>query len=710
MPIQCPACLTDNPEGATRCSTCGYEPLDSTSNTPTRTSTSFFHLLPGTLLKQGQYQIEKVLGQGGFGITYKGINKKNNSLVAIKELWAEKGARQNNILLWPTSITPKDKQIQIRKFKLEASNQQKCQHPNIAQVYDWFEENNTVYIIMEFISGKSLYAILQEEGTLSETRIKKYFTQIVQALKVIHGNKFLHRDIKPDNILIDGQDRAVLIDFGATKEFLAGQTRDMSVTLTAGYAPTEQYSYKSKRYPATDFYALCASMYELLTGQLPTEAMERGNTLLQGGSSDPLVPPRQLNPNISQLMERVILTGMKINVGERFQTADDLIDALGGKFTSPSQKKAQALVKQGKLSQAIQAYSQLLTREPDNGAAAVELALVQIHVKESEAEITAQKAIQIKPDDGRAYGILGLVNCRKAKWSEAVKYLQQAAKFSPQEAWIQANFAWALGKTGNWQQAEIAATKAIKIDSNSIFALGIQAWIAVNQQQWKSAIRAATPAIFKSKQTPDPNSQKLQQWLYPCLIFALEKAVVSKQGKDVDRRIQEFITQVPDAAWGWGFKGWHKSIQGLWTDALPCWEQATRKTDIAEWIMINHGITLEKLNNIPQAIKIYETYSQKFNDNPFVLFRLGTLQGKVGQWQKAQENLTKAIQLQPDYAEAYHNKGWVLLNTKNSDGEVENVRELLSAYSQAYQLYKQQNKTKLAQKIQAKFKLIGINI
>ena len=563
---------------------------------------------------------------------------------------------------------------------------------------------------MEFISGKSLYAILQEEGTLSETRIKKYFTQIVQALKVIHGNKFLHRDIKPDNILIDGQDRAVLIDFGATKEFLAGQTRDMSVTLTAGYAPTEQYSYKSKRYPATDFYALCASMYELLTGQLPTEAMERGNTLLQGGSSDPLVPPRQLNPNISQLMERVILTGMKINVGERFQAADDLIDALGGKFTSPSQKKAQALVKQGKLSQAIQAYSQLLTREPDNGAAAVELALVQIHVQESEAELTAQKAIQIKPDDGRAYGILGLVNCRKAKWSEAVKYLQQAAQFSPQEAWIQANFAWALGKTGNWQQAEIAVTKAIKIDSNSIFALGIQAWIAINQQQWKSAIRAATPAIFKSKQTPDPNSQKLQQWLYPCLILALEKAVVSKQGKDVDRRIQEFITQVPDAAWGWGFKGWHKSIQGLWTDALPCLEQATRKTDIKEWMMINHGITLEKLNNIPQAIKIYETYSQKFNDNPFVLFRLGTLQGKVGQWQKAQENLTKAIQLQPDYAEAYHNKGWVLLNTKNSDREVENVRELLSAYSQAYQLYKQQNKTKLSQKIQEKFKLIGINI
>ena len=709
MPIQCPACLTDNPDGATRCSTCGYELLDSSSNSPT-TTTSVYHLSPGVLLKQGQYQIEKVLGEGGFGITYKGKNRQNNLIIAIKELWAEKGARQNNIMLWPNSITPKEKQLQINKFKLEASNQQKCQHPNIAQVYDWFEENHTAYIIMEFISGKSLYDLLEEEGILPENRIKKYFIQIAEALKVVHANNFLHRDLKPANILIDSQDRAVLIDFGATREFIAGQTREMSVTLTPGYAPSEQYSYRSKRYPATDFYALCASMYELLTGQLPIEAMERVNTLVQGGSSDPLIPPRKLNPNISELMERVILTGMKINVGERFQTADEIIDALKGRFISPSQRKAQELVKQGKLAEAIQAYGQFLTSEPDNGEAAVELALVQIHVKDSEAEITAQKAIQIKPDDGRAYGVLGLVNCRKAKWSEAVKQLQQAAKLSPQEAWIQANLAWALGKTGNWQAAKIAAAQALKIESNCTFALGIQAWIAANQQQWKSVIRTATSAIFKSKQSPSADSQKLQQWVYPYLIFALEKAVVTRQAKDVNRRIQEFITQFPDAAWGWGFKGWKKGIQGLWNEALPCFEQATHQVHIANWIMINHGITLEQLNNIQEAVKVYEAYTQKFNDNAFVLFRLGTLLGQMGQWNIAKAHLEKALQLQPNYAEAYHNKGWVLLNTRNSEGEVENVRELLSAYRQAFELYNQQNKINLAQKIQQNFQLIGIKL
>lgn len=709
MTLQCPACLQDNPEGTTICSTCGYEPLDSSPNSSTTTSCTY-HLSSGTLLKQGQYQIEKLLGHGGFGITYQGKNRQNSSLFAIKKLWPEKAARQGSKVTWPTSITPKEKQLQINKSKLEASNQQKCQHPNIAEVYECFEENNTVYIIMEFIPGKSLYDILKEKGVLFESKIKHYFIQIAEALKVVHGNNFLHRDIKPDNILIDSQDRAVLIDFGATKEFIAGQTREMSATLTPGYAPYEQYSYRSKRYPATDFYALCASMYELLTGNPPIEAVDRVNALVQGGSSDPLIPPRKLNPNISGLMEKVILTGMKINVGERFQTADELIDALKGKFVSPQHKKAQELVKQGKLQEAIQAYQKCLTSEPDNGEAVVELALVQVHVNDSQAEITAQKAIKIQSNDGRAYGVLGLVNCRKSKWSEAVKQLQKAANLSLQEAWIHANLAWSLGKTGNWQQAEITIAKSLKIDSNCTFALGLQAWIAANQKHWKVAIRAATPAIFKSKQTSSANSQKLQLWVYPLLIFALEKAVVTKQARDVERRIEEFITQNPDNAWGWGFKGWKKGRQGLWNDALPCFEQATLQAQVPNSLIINHGIALEHSNNIQEAVKVYETYIRKIGGNAFVSFRLGTLLGKMRQWTQAKSHLDKAIKLKPDYAEAYHNQGWVLLNTKNSNGEVENVRELLSAYRLAAKLYQQQNKPNLSKTITTAFQVLGVEL
>ena len=315
MTIQCPVCLSENNENAITCIFCG-------AALQANNSSSSYHLPNNSILQQGKYQIKKILGEGGFGITYEGFDLINSRKVAIKENWPEKGIRQGTTIIWPHTITPQNRKWQLQKFATEAQFIAQCSHPSIVKVYDWFEENNTAYMVMGLVVGKTLSQILEEE-TLSTKRVKKYFLQIAEALKIVHEANLLHRDIKPENIIIDRHDRAVLIDFGATKEFVAGQTRKMSVTLTPGYAPIEQYSYESKRWPATDIYALCASMYELLTGELPAPATERF-------TSETLIPPRNLDPQIDPLLEQIILKGMNMKVQDRFQTVDELLKILTG--------------------------------------------------------------------------------------------------------------------------------------------------------------------------------------------------------------------------------------------------------------------------------------------------------------------------------------------------------------------------------------------
>ncbi|TAE59111.1 MAG: serine/threonine-protein kinase [Nostocales cyanobacterium] len=701
MAIQCPTCLTDNPENTMICIACGTI-LNSNISTPSA-------LQPGTIIGQGKYKIEKVLGQGGFGITYQGIYLQNSQPVAIKELWPEGAARQGNKVFWPSSITPAQRQKQITEFQTEASNLKKCTHPHIVKVYEWFTENDTAYIVMELLSGQPLDKILKTQGILSESRAKGYFLQLAEALKVVHNHNLLHRDIKPENIIIVNPDRAVLIDFGAAREFIAGQTTKMTGILTAEYAPYEQYITNNKRFPATDFYALCASFYELLTGKLSVTSAERAGAL-SSKNPDPFISPKILNSQLTPLMEKVIVTGMQFRAEDRFQTADELIDALNGKFISPIHKRARELVKNNKLTDAIQTYEKLLNNEPNNGEAAVELAILQIYFDDQKAELAAQKAIQLQPQDGRGFGILGLVNCRRANWQEAAQYLHKAVNLSPQNAWIQANFAWCLGKLGNWQQAQMAINKALLIDGNCSFSLGLQAWIYSKQQEWKPAVRAATQAIFQLKHTTLNNEQILKLWIYPYLIMSLEKAVVTKQANDVERRIKEFIDQFPDSAIAWGLMGWKQAKSRLWNDAFSSFQTATQKTEVPSWILINYGITQEHLQNIQGAIQVYEIYLQTFPHHAFICFRLGTLYGKLGKWEEAQKYLDQAIHLNPNYAPAYHNLGWVLLNLKNQDNQVDDFRKMLSAYRQANELYTLQNQPNLAARIQNAFQLVGMNI
>lgn len=700
MTIQCPTCLVDNPDDNLNCWACG---------SPLSISEADYHLSSGTIISSGkhQYRIEKTLGVGGFGITYKATNLSNSQTVAIKENWPENGSRQGQTIIWPASVLPHDRKAQIMKFIKEAKNIHACSepysHPHIVKVYESFSTNNTAYIVMEFLSGKSLYELLKEQGKLSETLVKKYFLQIADALKLLHNKELLHRDIKPDNILIiESEDRAVLIDFGNAREFIANKTQKMTQILTPGYAPLEQYATATTRGPTIDIYALCASMYELLTGQMPPNAMDRVSS-----SQDPLIPPRQLNPSISALMEQIVLTGMEIKAEDRYQTAEDLIDGLEG--NPPGLRRARKLIKEKKLAEAVTVYESCL-KQVEHGDAAVELALTLLYIDEQKAELAANQAMKLKPNDGRVFGVLGLIYCHKSQWQTALNHLQKAVKLCPNESWIQANLAWVLGESGLWKQAKTALNSALQLNPQCHFSLGLQAWIAINQQQWKPAIRYARPIIFKFKKSSE--YQNLLSWLYPCLTVAIANAVVTQGAPDLVRCLQESMNYVPENGFAWGYQGWQQGKEGSWVEAVSSLQLGTKKKQVPAWLWLNLGIGLEHLQKLREAIEAYETYLKQFsnNNNPFVLYRLGTVYGQLGEYEQGKTYLKDAISLDPQYAEAYHNLGWILLNINNQDGEIINSHQIRSAYRQAYQLYQKQSKFTLVQSIEEGFQRAGIKL
>jgi eukaryotic-like serine/threonine-protein kinase len=191
MTISCPSCFTDNPDGTLACIACGtmLESDDPNQSSPV----SLLHLPAGTVLHNGKYRIDKTLGEGGFGITYKAANLLTGETIALKEFLPERSSRQGTVMCWSSAITPARQREELEKFKAEAESIHRCNHPNTVKVYDWFEANNTAYIAMDFVAGSPLSEVLKQAGQLPESQVKSYLQQIAEALRVVHTNQLLHR-------------------------------------------------------------------------------------------------------------------------------------------------------------------------------------------------------------------------------------------------------------------------------------------------------------------------------------------------------------------------------------------------------------------------------------------------------------------------------------------------------------------------------------
>lgn len=281
------------------------------------------HLPPGSVLA-GRYLVGRVLGEGGFGITYLGCDLRLELRVAIKEYYpVDRVSRSSARSFWVeqhSGSLGESFEADRERFVQEARVMARMDKmPQIVSVRDFFQENNTAYIVMEYVDGTTLKELVARRGgKISAGELLPLVEPLFPALSAIHALDLIHRDISPDNLMLD-KGGVRLLDFGCAREAAQGKN-SMTVVLKHGYSPIEQYQHKGQG-SWTDVYSLAATLYYCLTGTTPPQALDRI-------CDEELTPPRQLGADVTPAQERAILRGMGLRRSQRYATAEEFHAAL----------------------------------------------------------------------------------------------------------------------------------------------------------------------------------------------------------------------------------------------------------------------------------------------------------------------------------------------------------------------------------------------
>lgn len=314
--IRCMGCMAEMPDNTGVCPYCGY-----TRGTPPREA---YHLAPESILA-GRYIVGRVLGFGGFGVTYIGYDAQLDRIVAIKEFLPTTFATR---LPGGTSISVYEGAASqqygfgLERFVQEAQRLAQFNGvPGITDIYDTFSGNNTAYIVMQYLKGQDVKNVLSTQGAMPYERARDIVLWVCTTLSAVHARGIIHRDISPDNIFLTDDGEVKLLDFGAARYESSVNSKSLSVILKAGYAPEEQYRSRGDQGPWTDIYALAATFYKMLTGVTPPDSMERA-------IKDELKEPSKMGANMPQSAENALLNALNIRKSDRTQSVEAFKNAL----------------------------------------------------------------------------------------------------------------------------------------------------------------------------------------------------------------------------------------------------------------------------------------------------------------------------------------------------------------------------------------------
>ena len=508
----------------------------------------------------GRYTIEGVLGQGGFGITYLGMDELHEKPVAIKEFFPQ-GIVTRNIeyrdTVTVTFVGEKDNYEKGKeRFLKEARTMAKfSKDKGIVKALDFFEINNTAYIVMEYLEGVTLKQYLAENKRIDAEDLVELLVPLIEALDEIHSQGLIHRDISPDNIMVLPDGRIKLMDFGAARDYTEFGEKSLSIVLKPGYAPPEQYQTHGVQGPWTDIYALCATMYKCITGENPPDAIERV-------MDDHLKKISAFGIPVLPQIEEAIIKGMSVAANDRYQNVGDFCEDLYGGYEEnsvPEAEESQSQVETELAEQSVETKTGMLTEGiPQSKYSTTEA--VQESEKLISKELSENAGLTSEENEAEA-GIESETNNSGNKVPEQ-RMEKEKDSITPEKE----------GQSGNRAKEE---TKKVQKKNNYfplivgiLILLGIAGTFAYNKSVFEETTSKSESSSQKKDNNPDYKiGETIEFGNYPQDKDGTEKPiewiVMKKEGNQV-LLLSKYVLDAKSYNEGWGDVTWEISDIRQW--------------------------------------------------------------------------------------------------------------------------------------------------